>query len=82
MVFVAPGVDPRIAQLRYDNHCERVQEALKSVYELRRDLGIPSTNLASPSLHEKEGGRGQSQANPRRLSFHRTDDVEEEDVSG
>jgi hypothetical protein len=38
--FFVPGVDEKIAQLRYDHHCLRVQDSLKSVRDLRNEIGI------------------------------------------
>lgn len=36
--FLGPNVDERISQLRYEHHCKRVQDALKAIYEVRRDI--------------------------------------------
>ncbi len=37
--FFRPDVDGRIARMRYNHHRQRVQEALKSVYNLRKEIG-------------------------------------------
>ena len=36
--FHNDGVSEEIGQLRYENHCIRVKEAIKSIYYLREEI--------------------------------------------